>query len=95
MENYKEVPKQEFDSFIKSYPRKLSYHVVRICEPAMANYRDETLPTKGVVGDIDYYYDKVVAKIIFEWMDENGKNKDDGSLYKYMLRDFEVNKPEA
>lgn len=65
---YRQVSKEEFDKFIKDYPNQLTSSVMRICEPPLVHFRDDLLPTDGVCGDADYFYDKVVAKICMDWM---------------------------
>lgn len=37
---YKKVSKQEFEEFVKNYPRKLLYDVTGICEPPAVSYND-------------------------------------------------------
>lgn len=40
MNNFKKVTKEEFDEFIKNYPRQLEKDVSGICEPPLLTYND-------------------------------------------------------
>lgn len=51
---WKKVSKEEFYSYIKSYPRKLDFDTCGICEPPLSSYNDFT---RG------YWPDSMVAKI--------------------------------
>jgi len=75
---FKQVTNSEFNDFLGYYPNKLSSNVISICYPPIKTYRDETLPTDGELGDINYYFDKVVAKIYYS---------DDDSSNEYFIKD--------
>lgn len=80
MSNLKKVTEQEFDDFINNYPaKKLRRNVVRICEPASSNFLDDSIHSDHEVGSMDFYYDKVVARICHEW--KNGEETDAGSKF--------------
>lgn len=57
-EEYKKVTKEEFEKFIKEYPRELKVDVCGIYEPPLISYNDFTLGrwAKSVVA-YTYLYD--------------------------------------
>ena len=84
----KEVSKQEFDEFIDGYPNDLTSGCTTICEPPFRSFRDESLPTSGKIGDIDYYFNKEVARISMDWIGPNGElDKENTKIYwKYYIK---------
>jgi len=40
MSEFKQVSREQYESFVASYPNKLSYDVTCICEPPMGSYND-------------------------------------------------------
>ena len=84
---FKLVTKEEFREFLKQYPRELSSSVVTICEPPIRFFRDETLPTKGTLGGVDYFFDKVVARVDMDWADDNGyiDKENSGCFWEYSI----------
>ena len=67
MGKLKKVSKKEFGEFISNYPTKLKSGCTHICDPPFRSFRDEILPTNGVIGDIDYYFDKEIARIVMDY----------------------------
>ena len=55
MTNLKKVTKQEFDDFIESYPRMLEQNVVRICEPTISNFLDNSIKSDHKLGSIVHH----------------------------------------
>ena len=43
MTNWKKVTKEEFEQYLKNYPRELETDVNGICEPPLVTYNDFTL----------------------------------------------------
>lgn len=84
MSDLKKVTKQEFDDFIKNYPRGLSQNVVRICEPAMSNFLDDSIGSNHKIGSFDYYHDKVVARICHNWL-KDGKIDEGNKFWEYSI----------
>lgn len=74
----KQVSKDAFDRFIKSYPGKLSSSVTAFFDPPIRHYRDESLHSDSAVGTIEYFLDKEVARI---------SQDIDQKLRKYYLND--------
>lgn len=76
----KRVSKEEFEKFIKSYPRKLSMDVCAIAEPPLITYNDFTLgkfpdcivARRWAVSDNpnDYFYNPNPKYFIMEFIDE-------------------------
>ena len=85
----KKVTKQEFDQFIIDYPEKLTRDCITICEPPVLCFRDETMASNGKLGDTDYYFDKVVARISMDWLGPNGKvDKENNKKYwQYSIKE--------
>lgn len=40
---WREVSKEEFDAWLKAYPRPLRFNVTRTCEPELLNWNDFSL----------------------------------------------------
>ncbi len=61
MKDEKMVSKEEFENFIKSYPRQLQRHVVTIVEPYCITYNDfsngQTYPETSIVAKTWLYTD--------------------------------------
>jgi len=65
MENFIQVPKEDFQKFIKEYPNKLDYDVTGICDPPLGSYNDftngevwpESMVAKIMLYDGSDYYD--------------------------------------
>lgn len=78
--NYKQVSKEEFEEFIKSYPKKLEIDVCGISEPPLISYNDFSLgkfPESIVAKEWaisndpkDYLYDPNPKFYITEFIDE-------------------------
>lgn len=69
MNTFKEVKKEEFDEFVKSYPRQLEWSVTTICEPPLGNHNDfslgnwpESMVTKVQIMDGSEYYNFETSK---------------------------------
>jgi len=79
---YKEVNKQELESFVNSYKSTLEYSVTTICEPPLASYNDFTNGKK--------WPESIVAKIKMHWLSENGETdtSDHNKLWKYFILDI-------
>lgn len=73
MQKFKEVTEDEFVDFIENYKKPLTSGCTAICDPPIRSFRDDSLPTKGQLGDIDYYFDKEVARISMDWISDSGK----------------------
>lgn len=63
MKKFKEVKKEEFDNFVKNYPRPLDWNVTGICEPPLGSYNDlslgkwpDTMVAKVKIMDGSEYY---------------------------------------
>lgn len=84
MSNLRKVTKQEFDDFIKTYPRKLNPNTVRICEPPLTNFLDDSIHSDHELGSIEYYYDKVVASIYQNWM-KDGEITTGNKFWEYSI----------
>lgn len=55
---FKEVSKEEFEDFVKAYPRKLDFDVYRVCEPPAISYNDFELANRwpwSIVASTMYY----------------------------------------
>lgn len=64
MTKFKEVSKDEFEAWLKGYPRKLERNVTNICEPPLINFNDfERAP---------YWPDSVVASYSAAYNPEAG-----------------------
>lgn len=37
---FKQVSKEEFDAFVKAYPKPLEWNVTKTCEPPLGNHND-------------------------------------------------------
>lgn len=72
------VSKQEFEDFLENYPNKLIRDKVRICEPPMSNFLDDSIQ-----GD-DRYFDIIVATIVHEWL-KDGKTDDGDKFWEYSI----------
>jgi hypothetical protein len=62
---WKSVTKEEFEAFIKAYPKPLKYDVTGICEPPLASYND--------FSDGKVWPESMVAKISLEEASYMGK----------------------
>jgi hypothetical protein len=58
------VTKEEFDRFLKEYPRKLEIHGVNFCSPPHVEYQDWSLPSPHKLGTFEYKDDCTVARVI-------------------------------
>lgn len=64
MKGFKEVTKEEFQEFVKSYPNKLDWNVSGACEPPLGGHNDftdgkvwpESMVTKVFIMDGSDYY---------------------------------------
>ena len=85
----KKVTKQEFDQFIIDYPGKLTRDCITIGEPPIMCYRDEEIPSDGKLGDIGYYFDKVVARISMDWLGPKGETDKENTkeYWKYSIKE--------
>ncbi|MNN67777.1 hypothetical protein D3C81_1834330 [compost metagenome] len=61
---YRQVEKEEFEAFVKSYPNELRWDVTGICEPPLGTYNDftkgnwpESIVAKVKLMDGSSYYD--------------------------------------
>lgn len=62
IQNYISVTKEEFEAFIKNYPRKLIYDCYGVCEPPLITYNDF---------ELGKWPDSIVAQT---WLYDNNKN---------------------
>lgn len=60
-----EVTKEEFDKFIKEYPRKLEANFVTICEPPLMTYNDFSIAE---------YPNSIVASFYDDWLDNDKRH---------------------
>ena len=83
---YKQVYRDEFVSFIKSWPHNLEWDVTLICDPPLGSYND--------FSDGKVWPESIVAKIIMDWMGPNGEEdrSSPGKYWKYLI--LGVNKEE-
>jgi hypothetical protein len=58
------VTKEEFDRFLKEYPRKLDIHCVGFCTPSHVEYYDWHLAGKRKVGTEKHLAACIVARVI-------------------------------
>lgn len=65
MTKFKQVNKQDFYSFIESWPNKLNYDVAGMFEPPLASYND--------FSGGKMWPESIVAKIKMDWLGPNGE----------------------
>ena len=73
MSKLKSCTKEEFDAFIKNYPKPLRNHTTNICEPPYTAIFDGK---------------KVVASVIMAWMNKDGEIDKDNTnkFWAYKIR---------
>ena len=81
---YKQVSRDEFFSFVKSWPRSLEWDVAGMCEPPLGSYND--------FSDGKVWPESMVAKIIMDWMGPNGEIDHSrlGKYWEYLILDVNV-----
>lgn len=89
MAEFKTVSKEEFYKFILKYPSQssLSVGTTTICEPPIRHYHDRSLPSKGVLGSADFFFDTEVARIVLEWIGPDGVFETGDKYFEYKIRE--------
>lgn len=87
MSNFKTVSEVDFSDFIANYPNKLSVGTTTICEPPIRHYLDNSLPTEGVLGSADFFFDTEVARVVLDWLGPNGQVSSGDEFYMYKIKE--------
>jgi hypothetical protein len=61
----RDVTREEFQEYLKTYPNKLDFSCLTICEPPLGCYYDFTTGKEG--------FDARVAAYCMEWLGPNGE----------------------
>lgn len=89
MSSFKAVSKDEFFDFLTKYPSRnsLSVGTTTICEPPIRHYHDHSLPTKGVRGSADFFFDTEVARVVMSWLGPAGQLSKGEEFYEYKIKE--------